>query len=370
MTVGNEHHLFFLNDGLSSLFTIDAYWLNLTPLRAFFARVICQFYATNATKLDEFLPVATSLAHYIKDAWFNLLSHDDEEVTEDQTFILDQLLQLAQMLDFTDEAGRRAMMDGFVGSLFTVTTYYFVRLIGMHTDDERPNGVRNMLTDQAFPESLYGGAFDLLAKLVENDTDFMQIIVELVQDLRFEANVTAPEPQPDDSDEDSDLDVEESLKTPARRQVAPQRLEPTTLDVEHAALHIRCLLYIRNLLERVIAPIKENPMLRGLVHEVIVPAVRTKDEDIRKLGMHDLGLCCLLDRVRLMKPCCPRCTADMHELHRKWRLKALDSMPISRLKNPSLPRCASTFFASYLTSYSSTAPISSRRKATMCATLS
>lgn len=154
-----------------------------------------------------------------------------------------------------------------------------------------------MLADPEFPESLLGRAFDLLAKLVDKDSEFMHIVVELVQDLRSSAGIEAPSPPPEDSDDDSDQDVEDALTTPASKNV-PKRLEPTTLNLEHAAIHIRCLLFVKHLLERVIAPIKENPMLKGMVHEVIVPAIRTKNEEIRQLGIQDLGLCCLLDRVR------------------------------------------------------------------------
>lgn len=153
-----------------------------------------------------------------------------------------------------------------------------------------------MLSDPTFPEALLGRAFDLLAKLVDKDSEFMQIVVELVQDIRSDAGIEAPAPPPEDSDEDSDVDVEEALTTPARPAV-PKRPEPTTLDLQHAQTHIRCLLFVKHLLERVIAPIRENPMLKGMVHEVIVPAIRTKDEKIRQLGIQDLGLCCLLDKA-------------------------------------------------------------------------
>lgn len=38
-------------------------------------------------------------------------------------------------------------------------------------------------------------------------------------------------------------------------------------------------------------------MLHGLVAELIVPAVKTKDFDVRAQGLICLGLCCLLDKV-------------------------------------------------------------------------
>lgn len=38
-------------------------------------------------------------------------------------------------------------------------------------------------------------------------------------------------------------------------------------------------------------------MLHGLVAELIVPSVKTKDYDVRAQGLICLGLCCLLDKV-------------------------------------------------------------------------
>lgn len=47
-------------------------------------------------------------------------------------------------------------------------------------------------------------------------------------------------------------------------------------------------------------------MLHGLVAELIVPAVKTKDYDVRAQGLICLGLCCLLDKVRVPSaPCLP-----------------------------------------------------------------
>lgn len=279
----------------------EEFWRELTPRKAFLARVICQhFQATHSSAAEEHLPVATALAHYIKFAWYGMHQADDsEEVEAEREFVLDQLLQLACMLDFTDEAGRRAMMDGFIGLWHCFCSEANFDLTSI-IDDERRNGVRAMISDTQFPQSLFSQTFDLLSKLVDSDSAFISIIVEVVQDLREEAHVSAPTPEPEGSDDDSDLDVEESLKTPARPKINPVEPppDPTTLNVEHAPIHIRCLLLVRHLLERVIAPIRENPMLKGMVHEVIVPAIRTKEEHIRYLGIRNLGLCCLLDRVR------------------------------------------------------------------------
>lgn len=90
---------------------------------------------------------------------------------------------------------------------------------------------------------------------------------------------------------------------------AEQALEEDKTDV-----HLRCLCIVQALLERVVGvsrvgqadcvmlicvqTLQDNSTLSGLVHEVIVPSVRSKEAEVRELGLVCLGLCCLLDKVR------------------------------------------------------------------------
>lgn len=39
--------------------------------------------------------------------------------------------------------------------------------------------------------------------------------------------------------------------------------------------------------------------MHGLVHELIIPSVKSKDSEIRSIGLICLGLCSLLDKVRI-----------------------------------------------------------------------
>jgi Nuclear condensing complex subunits, C-term domain len=47
----------------------------------------------------------------------------------------------------------------------------------------------------------------------------------------------------------------------------------------------------------------ENPTLDGILAELIIPAVKSKDSAMRERGMIALGLCCLIHRVRLPSHC-------------------------------------------------------------------
>jgi condensin complex subunit 3 len=93
----------------------------LSPETAFLARIVINHYkvANNDERLDDLLPVATALAFRIESAWDSLktcLGLEEGKDATEKEFVLKQLLELSLVLDFTDEMGRRRMMDGFMGA--------------------------------------------------------------------------------------------------------------------------------------------------------------------------------------------------------------------------------------------------------------
>lgn len=64
--------------------------------------------------------------------------------------------------------------------------------------------------------------------------------------------------------------------------------------------------------------LQNNSMVQGLVIELIVPAVKTKDVEVRAAGLRCLGLACLLDKVGFGSSCLQLPT-DENAACRKWR---------------------------------------------------
>jgi len=134
----------------------------------------------------------------------------------------------------------------------------------------------------------------------------MRVIVELVQELRCNLdtdpnfatskNVEGGSDGGDDDDDDSEPD--EGAGEASFRKGKDGKLQVTTftLNPANADLDARCLEIVKSLLERVSGSIKDNTSMFGIVHELIVPAVRCKDTPIRERGLVCLGLCSLLDK--------------------------------------------------------------------------
>jgi condensin complex subunit 3 len=110
----------------------DAYWTNLTPEKAFLARVFvdCCISKKADRRLEAALPVVTSLAFRIQGTYNelcediqaeqadNLLGGVEEEERArrederlDKEFVIAEMCKLAINLDYADEIGRRKMFQ-------------------------------------------------------------------------------------------------------------------------------------------------------------------------------------------------------------------------------------------------------------------
>ncbi|KAI8454387.1 nuclear condensing complex subunit [Phakopsora pachyrhizi] len=279
-------------------FCSEEWWNNLKPEGAFLLRVVAEHYESQQelVRLDEVMPVVTALAFRIEHNFQDLLDllnennpkslsnemeqdgDEDETVRRvlkatQKTLVIRELLIVAMMADYGDEIGRRKM--------FSL--------------------LRGLVSDPLLPHSLIPGCLEVLLKLSTGERDFMRVIVELVQELRCNLepdpnllNSTRRGKEANGEEEDDDEGEGEASFRGGRNggiQVAPFTVNPA-----NASLDLRCLTIVKALLERVSGSIKDNTSIFGIVHELIIPAVKCKDGPIRERGILCLGLCCMLDK--------------------------------------------------------------------------
>lgn len=123
-------------------------------------------------KLDSSLPVVTSLAYRIQAA-YNAYQEDldvaeqdrvicgrpteaEEDARIDKEFVIGEMLKVAVNLDYADEIGRRKMFQL----------------------------VRDMISQEALPESLVSRCLDVLRVLSPNERDLIRVVVEVVHELK------------------------------------------------------------------------------------------------------------------------------------------------------------------------------------------
>lgn len=257
----------------------DTYWQTVTPAKALLARCFVLYCSTNGQEreLEACLPVVTALAFRIQseyDALNRILEQQAaEEMEEDmpavqddsalsRIFIVSEMLAIAMHCDYADEMGRQKM--------------YML--------------VREMLGNAWLPAELVPRCLDVLLRLSSGQRDFLQMVVELVQALDAEM---------DEFDDDADTSVRQALSWHQRVAVDGNQSLAMTLSPEQAAnkaaLDARRLLIVRSMLERIACSLQDDASLEGLIQELIVPTVQSRDAALREQGLVCLGLCSLLD---------------------------------------------------------------------------
>lgn len=246
----------------------DSSWSTLTPEHALLARVyVDHCVATEDYQKLENLPVVTAMAFHIQHAYNTVVTlsqnYDDSDEYTDKivnaNFVLGELLKLAINLDYGDEIGRR-------------------KIFGL---------VRDFLSSPTLPEQLIPVALDILYKLSSSERDFLFLTVELISELR---DLRVPE----EEEEDDVGDGGSTVMTPAKpKQSTIKDLNEAEM-AHNAELDLRSLAVVIGMLERVNTTLVENSALGGILPDLVIPSVKSKDAMIRERGLHALGLICLL----------------------------------------------------------------------------
>ncbi|EIW69906.1 hypothetical protein TREMEDRAFT_30304 [Tremella mesenterica DSM 1558] len=249
----------------------DEYWTSLTPEKAFLARVFVEHCITekDEARLEEALPVVTALAFRIQDEYNKLVGavNGDGPNPTEQAFIVEELLELAVSLDYADEIGRRKMFQL----------------------------AREMLSQYNLPEVLIPRCIDVLSKIANGERDLIRVVVDVVTGLR--EGDGDEEPADMVSDKKPTPSQSSMLETPSKKTAQPRfNLDDPEERMQAALIDLRCLLICISLLERVNTNLQDNSVFHGLLPDLIVPAVRNKDEPaLRDQGLVCIGLCCMID---------------------------------------------------------------------------
>ncbi|KAF8317697.1 hypothetical protein DL93DRAFT_527157 [Clavulina sp. PMI_390] len=270
----------------------DKFWAELTPERAFLARVFvdhCKAEKDDA-RLEATLPVVTAFAFRIQHEYNALMQlvttqaerQDDEEDEDaemelgDKIFIISELLRLAVNLDYADETGRR--------KTFAL--------------------IREMASAELLPEDLVTRCLDVLRVISANERELFMLIVEIIHELRDAV-------RPSD---DSGVNDDESMgdeENPNRGVIDPQKVIAASnqlmesMDPETRArweeVNLRCLTLSIGTLERVNGTLEDNSILDGLLTDFALPAIYQKHAVWRERGVTLLGLMCLISKNMAQK---------------------------------------------------------------------
>lgn len=274
----------------------DAFWDNLSAESVFLARSLNDFCRQEGdgkyeALIEEKMPEVTKLGFFIQRYANDLVARlrqintiaeeEGEEDTVEQEFIVEQLLHIAQTLDYSDEVGRRKM---------------FALL-------------REALAVAELPDEITKLIVEVLRTVSGNDSaaerEFCGVVLEAVAEVH-DTIVVDETAIADDDESFHSARSELTDTTPTKDKKSKNLLaENEEADEEKAIreimVNMKCLHIAQCMLQNVGDNLQDNVHLVTMLNNLVVPAVRSHEAPIRERGLLCLGLCCLLDKVEF--PC-------------------------------------------------------------------
>jgi condensin complex subunit 3 len=265
----------------------EPFWESLTGESAFMLRTFNEFCrVSNEGKYDDLadekMPTVTALAYFLSKYTTALLQRkklgkstgdaNDEDATENE-FIVEQLLQIAITLDYSDEVGRRKM--------FSL--------------------LRESLAVPELPEECTKLTIEALRCVcgpdIAGESEFCSVVLEAIAEVHDtisteDSFVSAK------SEISDDASSRARSETPATEDERPFNKEEAKAKIlREIVVNMKCLHIAQCMLQNVEGNLQQNMNLRTMLNSLVVPAVRSHEAPIRERGLYCLGLCCLLDKV-------------------------------------------------------------------------
>ncbi|VZI08512.1 unnamed protein product [Fusarium fujikuroi] len=269
----------------------DNFWETLSAESVFMARSFNDFCRLEGdgkylNLLEEKLPEVTKLAFFLE-RYLHVLTaavkrvaeaddEDEEEDTVEQEFIVEQLLQIALTLDYSDEVGRRKM--------FTL--------------------LRQAISIPDLPDEVTKLAVETLQSICSPDAagerEFISIVLESVADVHDTIVDDLPADDAEDSFHSARSEVS-GQSTPtkgSKRGGTPELSEEEAREkaVREIVVNMKCLHIVQCMLTHVASNLQDNTDLVAMLNNLVVPAVRSHEAPVRERGLVCLGLCALQDR--------------------------------------------------------------------------
>ncbi|MCJ1310382.1 hypothetical protein MMC25_004046 [Agyrium rufum] len=269
----------------------DPFWDNLTAESVFLARSFndyCRKQQTGSfqTANEEKLPEVTKLAFMLQRYTNNLVTKlklqaetEEKEDTVEQEFIVEQLLHIAQTLDYSDEVGRRKMFSLLRECLAVA---------------ELPEEITKLVVEVL----RYACGSDL-----KGEREFCGVVLEAIAEVHDliagdEPTITEDAEESFHSARSEVSDGSTPTKTSrSKKSSGESEEEDEEKAIKEIMVNMRCLHIAECMLENVEENLQDNVHLVTMLNNLVVPAVRSHEAPIRERGLHCLGLCCLLDKT-------------------------------------------------------------------------
>ncbi|KAI9723008.1 MAG: hypothetical protein M1812_001457 [Candelaria pacifica] len=264
----------------------DAFWDSLTPESVFMVRSFNDFCRQDEegkmeALVEEKMPEVTKLAFFLQRYTNDLVESlrrageqgegADEDETVEQEFLVEQLLHIAQTLDYTDEIGRRKM---------------FALLRETLAIAELPEEVTRLVVDV-----LRG----VCGSEAAGEREFCGVVLEAVAEVHD--NIIGDSTQQEENEDESFHSAKSEVSsdsTPTKAKPSKPSKNGGTLNEEEEnedkaireiMVNMKCLHIAQCMLQNVEGNLQQSIHLVTMLNNLVVPAVRSHEAPIRERGL-------------------------------------------------------------------------------------
>ncbi|KAI9696147.1 MAG: hypothetical protein M1820_008288 [Bogoriella megaspora] len=278
----------------------DAFWNELTPESTFIARTLNGYCRSSddsrlVALIEDKMPEVTRFGYLLQAQISALIEQvkkiataegeEGAEVEEDTVqleFVVEQMLQIALTLDYSDEIGRRKMSSLMRESLAA---------------PELPEESTKLVVEVL--RCVCGG-------YEAGEREFCEVVLEAIAEVHD--TIMGEDAAKDDGDDSfhsavselSDDEMPAKGKKGKKNDDDSELSEQQEVDEEKAIkeimVNMKCLHIAQCMLQNVQCNLEQNSHLVTMLNNLVVPAVRSQEAPIRERGLLCLGLCCLLGK--------------------------------------------------------------------------
>lgn len=172
---------------------------------------------------------------------------------------------------------QKAVGENFVMKQLLLSSLTLIPLSNEHFRRGYSRCLRDLLLEETrLSVAVQQLCMDALAKVHTNESEFLQIMLEILADI--------VEPLDDEDDEEEEAEEEEDILASQEQAVATRSSE----------VHMRALVLVEKILGNTGLTV-DHPGIAGLLQAIIIPAVQHRHVEVRAIGLKCFGLYCLLD---------------------------------------------------------------------------
>ena len=215
---------------------------SMTAEMGFILRVYCEHQVSSNSNdrqvVQDLLPELTVMNGYIRAKYNSIITCNDEVLKAELEFVINELLRVSALLDFSDEVGRRALFET----------------------------LQEIMANLETSEMVHQTCIQIFMEHCSSTQEFLDIMTEFIGSFRDVYDVST----------NNNEEIPDYIRIMA---------------------NLRALNIIKNVFSIPDIAFAKNPILVAYLDEIVIQSVNSQFASVQASGLKCLGLCCTIEKV-------------------------------------------------------------------------